>query len=64
MKVTERRIVRQDWYEADTKTGWDSDGWMFNNWDAMGDTWTVVEYILQDKFGNPFIAVAEREVEV
>ena len=64
MKITERRVVKQDWYEADTKTGWITNGWMFDNCDVMENTWTVVEYIYQDKFGNPFIAVAEREVEV
>ena len=32
MKITERRIVRQEWYETDTtKTGWDSHGWVFND---------------------------------
>lgn len=65
MKVTERRIVTQEWYETQlTKTGWDSHGWRFDDGREMGAEWTIVAHIHVDKFGNPFCAVAEREVYV
>jgi hypothetical protein len=66
MKVTERRIVTQDWYETEAnKNGWDSHGWFFfDDGKTMGTAWTVVEHIHLDKFGNPFVGVAEREVDV
>lgn len=63
MKVTERRIVTQEWYETETtKTGWDSNGWHFkDDENAMPEYWTIVQYIYLDKFGNPFLGVAEKE---
>ena len=63
-KITERRIVTKDWYETETtKTGWDSHGWQFDDGQTMSNAWTIVEHIYSDKFGNPFKAVAEREVD-
>ena len=63
-KVIERRIVTEDWQETETtKTGWDSHGWKFDDGRTMGTAWTIVEHIHLDKFGNPFKAVAEREVD-
>lgn len=63
--VTERRIVTQDWYETElTKRGWDSHGWQFDDGTKMGTDWTIVDHIHLDDFGNPFKAVAEREVDV
>lgn len=65
VKVTERRIVTQDWYETETnKRGWDSHGWQFDDGHTMGTDWTIVAHIHLDKFGNPFKAVAEREIDV
>ena len=66
MKITERRIVRQEWYETDTtKTGWDSHGWAFNDDGViMNNDWTIVNHIHSDKHGNPILGIAEREVEV
>lgn len=62
-KVIERRIVTQDWYESEfSKTGWDSHGWVFNDGNTMGSDWIIVELIHLDKYGNPFMGVAEREV--
>ncbi len=50
MKVTERRLVRQQWYETDTtKTGWDSHGWTFDNGEQMDDSWTIVSHLTLDK---------------
>ena len=64
MKITERRIVTQDWYETDTtKTGWDNNGWFFSDGIPMGNAWTIVHHVHLDKFGNPFVGVAEREVD-
>lgn len=64
-KVIERRIVIQDWYEInENKNGWDSHGWMFDNGECVDTGWTIVEHVHVDKFGNPFLAIAERVVEV
>jgi hypothetical protein len=65
-KIIERRIVRQEWFETETtKTGWDSQGWSFNDDGlTMGNEWTIVEHIHSDKFGNPFLGVAEKETTV
>lgn len=62
MKIIERRIVIQEWFESDsTKIGWDSDGWKFEDNSSMDNDWTVVSCIEINKFGNPTIGVAERE---
>lgn len=67
IKITERRIVKQDWYETQySKTGWDSHGWIFDdgtNIESQKD-WTVIQHIHSDKFGNPIIGIAEREQEI
>jgi hypothetical protein len=66
MKVTERRIVRQEWYETElSKTGWDSHGWWFrDDGGSMSDEWTIVKYLHLDKFGNPWIGIAEKETTI
>lgn len=66
MKITERRIVKQEWDETETtKTGWDSFGWQFRgDGHLVEDNWTVVEILNSDKHGNPILGIAEREVEV
>ena len=66
MKITERRIVRQEWYETDTtKTGWDSHGWVFNDTGAtMNNEQTIVSHIQLDKHYNPILGIAEKEIEV
>lgn len=64
MKITERRIVRQDWHESDeSKNGWDSVGWHFDDdYLPMNELhWEVVTNIYTDKFGNPFLGIAEKE---
>lgn len=67
MKITERRIVEQQWYETEfNKTGWDSHGWVFKD---SGDStevggWEIVEHLHIDKFGNSWIGIAERETEI
>jgi len=64
IKVKERVIVRQEWYETDTtKTGWDSHGWYREN-EVIDSSWTVVAHLGADKYGNPTLGVAEREVEI
>lgn len=63
MKVTERRIIRQDWYETEmTKTGWDSHGWIFDDGNVVSCDWVIVNHIHSDKYGNPFVGIAEREI--
>ena len=63
-KVIERRIVTQDWYETDTtKTGWDSHGWTFDDGAQMDDSWTIVSHLTLDKHYNPWVGIAEREVD-
>ena len=67
MKITERRIVMQDWYETElTKTGWDSFGWVFRDSGSNAEVegWTIVEYLHTDKFGNSWLGVAEKETEI
>jgi len=67
MKITERRIVKQDWYETETtKTGLNNHGWFFIDGSSMEIdlSWTIVQHIHLNKFGNPFVGVAEREVDV
>jgi hypothetical protein len=66
MKITERRIVFQDWYETDEhKTGWESSGWMFKD-DCQGlvNDWDIVEHLKSDKFGNPILGIAEKGTEI
>ena len=66
MKVTERRIVMQGWEETGmTKTGWYSFGWQFNgDGHLVEDDWNVVHILQSDKYGNPILGIAEREVDV
>lgn len=65
MKIIERRIVYQDWYETEfSKTGWDNNGWRFDDGRLIGTDWTIVQILHSDKYGNPFEAVAEREVDI
>lgn len=66
MKITERRIVIQDWFECeDSKTGWDSHGWEFKDLDGYYDTdWNIVEILDSDKYGNPILGVSEKETEI
>lgn len=61
--VTEKRIVEQEWYETEcNKTGWDSHDWFFkDSREPMDSSWTIVEHLDSDKFGNPLIAIAEKE---
>ncbi|MBC5864635.1 hypothetical protein [Flavobacterium turcicum] len=65
--VTEKRIVEQEWYETEyTKTGWESQGgWYFKDTrEPMDSSWNIVEHLDSDKFGNPLIAIAEKETEL
>ena len=62
---TERRIVIQDWYETEfSKTGWNSHGWSFkDSGHHIDSTWTVVEHLDINKFGNPILGIAEKVFE-
>jgi hypothetical protein len=64
--ITEKRIVRQDWYETElSMTGWDSHGWFFDDdYKPLDNDWTIVEHIHSDKFGNPFLGVAEKDTDL
>lgn len=69
MKIIERRIVFQDWFESeDTKSGWDSYDWRFLDDPDCGDVtllnWIVVEHLKSDKFGNPTLGIAEKETKI
>ena len=70
MKITERRIVMQDWYETEySKTGWESQGgWRFLDSPDYGEIdgygWTIVEHLRTDKHYNPTLAIAEKETEI
>jgi hypothetical protein len=62
--ITERRLVRQYWYETEyDKTGWSSHGWFFvESGHSVNPSWDIVDHKL-DKHGNPCIGIAERIVE-
>jgi hypothetical protein len=63
MKITERRIVEQQWYETElSKTGWDSYGWVFRDSGSNAEVggWTIVEHLHIDKFGNSWLGIAEK----
>lgn len=73
MKVTERRIVYQYWYEPILKFPWEDkklvsvSGWRFNKnkqRDYVDGTWNIIEISQYDKFGNPVIGIAEKETEI
>jgi hypothetical protein len=67
MKVTERRIVAQDWYKTEmTESGHDSHGWRFDDGSYIEhrNNWVVVNVIYSDIYGNPIVGIAEREVEI
>jgi hypothetical protein len=65
MKITERKIVRQTWYEPDiTRADWKSDGWSFDNGEKMDNSWTIVSHLTLDKYYNSWVGIAEREVDV
>lgn len=66
MKVTEKRIVEQDWFETDTtKTGRDSHDWFFKDTrEPMDSSWTIVEHLDSDKHYNPILGIAEKETEL
>jgi hypothetical protein len=66
MKIIERRIVEQQWFETEcTKTGWDSHGWVFkDDYQGITNRWEIVEHLHTDKFGNSWIGIAEKETEI
>lgn len=66
MKVTERRIVEQQWFETEvSKTGWDSHGWVFkDDFQGLLIGWEIVEHLHTDKFGNSWLGIAERETKI
>ena len=65
MKITERRLVFQDWYECeDSKTGWDSWDWRFLDSTENIYSWNVVEILESDKYGNPILGIAEKQTEI
>lgn len=67
MKITERRIVIQYWYETEySKTGWDSYDWEFKDTGELieGTGYTVIEVLDSDKFYNPILGIAEKETEI
>lgn len=67
MKIIERRIVKQDWYETEySKTGWEEGGWYFKDDGVFIDqsVWTVVEHLDTNKFYNPILGIAEKETDL
>lgn len=66
MKITERRVVEQQWYETEfSKTGWDSHGWVFkDDYQGLLAGWGIVEHLRIDKFGNSWLGIAEKETKV
>ena len=66
MKIIERRVVEQEWYESEfSKTGWDSYGWVFkDDYQGILSGWEIVEHSHIDKFGNAWLGIAEKETEI
>ena len=66
MKVTERRIVEQQWFETEvSKTGWDSHGWVFKyNFQGILSGLEIVQHLHTDKFGNSWLGIAEKETKI
>lgn len=66
MKIKERRVVIQEWYETElSKTGWDTHGWMFkDDYQGLLSGWEIVEILQSNKYGNPVIGIAEKEIEI
>jgi hypothetical protein len=66
MKITERRLVEQQWYETElSKTGWDSHGWVFkDDYQGILSSWEIVLHLESDKYGNPILGIAEKETEI
>lgn len=67
MKVIERRVVEQQWYETEfSKTGWDNFGWVFKDSGSNAEVsgWEIVDYLRIDKFGNAWLGIAEKETEI
>lgn len=67
MKIVERRLVIQDWYETEyTKTGWDNHEWQFKDDRNVinPQEWVIISHLDSDKFGNPILAIAEKETEI
>lgn len=64
MKIIERRLVIQEWCEAEfTKNGWDSHGWQFRDsrdYIEEGDGWVVISHLDNDKFGNPILGIVKK----
>lgn len=67
MKITETRVVVQEWYETEfTKNGWDSNDWIFmdSRESVIGSGYDVVKILDSDKWHNPILGIAEKETEV
>ena len=66
MKIKETRLIYQEWYETElSKTGWDTHGWRFDDgtYYPLENGWDMVEHLRFDKFGNPILALVEKETE-
>lgn len=67
MKITERRIVVQEWFEdSDSKNGWSSGGWEFldDKQDMELTKFEVVNILDSDKYYNPILGIAEKETDI
>ena len=63
VKLTGLYIYRQD---RESISGHGKQKWktICRKGEQMNNDWTIVSHIHLDKFGNPFVGVAEREVDV
>lgn len=66
IKIEEVLVVSQVWYETEkTKSGWTSDGWIFNHTcSPITSGWEVYRILSTDKFGNPTLGIALKEREL
>ena len=66
MKITELRLVFQEWYETEySKTGWDSYGWRFkDDGNYISDDWKTFSILNNDKFGNEILGIVQKITEI
>jgi len=63
MEINEIRVIIQEWYETNcTKTGWDSNGWIFKD-DRLpiDNSWEITKHLDSDKHYNPIVGIAEKK---
>lgn len=63
--MKQRRVAIKEWYETEmTKTGWDSNGWF---WEDTGDVitpdWEIETILDEDKHYHPIKATFIKDIQ-